>query len=318
MSMEPITIQPIIEQTINKYVFSDAHILSMESNSIQAGFQAVELLRHHIELIVNGVKTDLSLVTKKATFIERSALSRLFSQGANVPFSLSNEPHTEDPSLICIQDVDYQTDYSHLDMDLLQNKELRALAYIHGTNMGSKKELPWIPTVDRNHIIDMMENRWRPSWNTAIESPAFIEEFGLPIISDIEAVASSIVDDLEVLIKDEHMHTMLHNDLNPGNVLVHNNENVYFIDWEEARYGSLFFDIPLRCSHLKQVVIYREALSSHGYDIPQEQFEKYFSLASRYLGIRYMSWSLGIWEQHSHAKDDLKKYMKMVTQPLFS
>ncbi|PIH58605.1 phosphotransferase family protein [Paenibacillus sp. LK1] len=318
MSKKSITVQALIEQTINQYVSSDAHILSMESNPIQLGLQAVELLRHHIEFLVNGVQKDISVITKKATFIERSALTRLFSQGANVPFSLTSEPHTEDRSLICIQDVDYQTDYSHLDMDLLQNKELRALAYIHGTNMGLKKEMPWIPTVDRNHIIGMMENRWRPSWNAAIENPAFIAEFGLPIISEIEALASTIVDDLEVLIRDEHMHTMIHNDLNPGNVLVHNNEDVYFIDWEEARYGSLFFDIPLRCSHMRQVDIYREALSSHGYDIPQDQFEKYFSRASRYLGIRYMSWNLGVWEQHSYAKDDLKKYMKMVTQPLFS
>ncbi|MFC9709307.1 phosphotransferase family protein [Paenibacillus sp. NPDC056933] len=318
MRMGSITVQELIQQAMNQYVSSDAQILSIESNPIGMGSQAVELLRHHIEFLSNGEKKDISLITKKATFIERTTLSRLFSQGVNVPFSLSNEPHTEDRSLICIQDVDYQTDYNHLDIDLLQNKELRALAYIHGMNMGSKKELPWIPTVDRNHIIDMMEKRWRPSWNAAIESLAFIEEFGLPTISKIEAVASSIVDDLEVLMRDEHTHTMIHNDLNPGNVLVHNNEDVYFIDWEEARYGSLFFDIPLRCSHLRQVEIYREALSSHGYNIPQGQFEKYFSLASRYLGIRYMSWNLGVWEQHPYAKDDLKKYMKMVTQPLFS
>ncbi|MEO2211404.1 phosphotransferase [Paenibacillus amylolyticus] len=318
MSMESVTLQQLIKQTINQYVSSDIHILSIKSNPIGAGSQAVELLRHHIEFLIHGVKRDISFVTKKATFIERSALSRLFSQGANVPYSLSNEPHTQDRSLICIQDVDYQTDYSHLDMDLLQHKELRALAYIHGTNMGLKKELPWISNVDRSHIIEMMENRWRPSWKNAIESPSFIEEFGSPLISEIEAVASNIVDDLEILIKDEHTYTLIHNDLNPGNVLVHNNEDVYFIDWEEARYGSLFFDIPLRCTQLKQVEIYREALSSHGYDIPQHQFEKYFSLASRYLGIRYMSWNLGVWEQHPHAKDDLKKYMKMVTQPLFS
>ncbi|MGN7413985.1 phosphotransferase family protein [Paenibacillus sp. SAF-068] len=318
MSMESITLQQLIKQTINQYVSSDIHIRSIKSNPVGAGSQAVELLRHHIEFLVNGVNRDISLVTKKATFIERSALSRLFFQGANVPYSLSNESHTQDRSLICIQDVDYQTDYSHLDMDLLQRKELRALAYIHGTNMGSKKELPWISNVDRSHIIEMMENRWRPSWKNAIESPSFIKEFGSPLISEIEAVARNIVDDLEILIKDSHTHTLIHNDLNPGNVLVHNNEDVYFIDWEEARYGSLFFDIPLRCTQLKQVEIYREALSSHGCDIPQHQFEKYFSLASRYLGIRYMSWNLAVWEQYPHSKDDLKKYMNMVTQPLFS
>lgn len=149
--MESITLQQLIKQTINQYVSSDIHIRSIKSNPVGAGLQAVELLRHHIEFLVNGVNRDISLVTKKATFIERSALSRLFLQGANVPFSLSTEPHTQDRSLICIQDVDYQTDYSHLDMDLLQHKELRALAYIHGTNMGLKKNCPgylmWIDLI---------------------------------------------------------------------------------------------------------------------------------------------------------------------------
>jgi len=318
MSMESITLQQLIKQTIHQYVSSDAHIQSIKSNSVGTGSQAVELLRHYIEFFVNGVNRDISLVTKKATFIERSALSRLSLQGANVPYSLTNEPHNKDRSLICIQDVDYQTDYSHLDINLLQNKELRALAYIHGTNIGAKKELPWISNVDRSHIVDMIETRWRPSWKNAIESPSFIEEFGSTLIGEIEAVASSIANDLETLIEDEHTHTLIHNDLNPGNVLVHNNEDVYFIDWEEARYGSLFFDIPLRCAHMRQVAIYREALSSQGYDIPQNQFEKYFSSASRYLGIRYMSWNLGVWQHSPQAKDDLKKYMKMVTKPLFS
>ncbi|WP_433581864.1 hypothetical protein [Paenibacillus amylolyticus] len=152
MSMESVTLQHLIKQTINQYVSSDIHIQSIKSNPVGAGSQAVELLRHHIEFLINGVNKDISFVTKKATFIERSAFSRLFLQGANVPYSLSNEIHTQDRSLICIQDVDYQTDYSHLDIDLLQNKELQALAYIHGTNMGSKKELPWIPIVDRSHI----------------------------------------------------------------------------------------------------------------------------------------------------------------------
>ena len=138
------------------------------------------------------MKRDISFITKKATFIERSALSRLFLQGANVPYSLSNEPHTQDRSLICIQDVDYQTNYSHLDIDLLQNKELQALAYIHGTNMGLEKRtaigyLLWIDLIS----CEMMERRWRPLWNIAIKSPSFIEEFGSPLILEIEAVAES-------------------------------------------------------------------------------------------------------------------------------
>ncbi|MGE7094481.1 phosphotransferase [Lysinibacillus sp. NPDC048646] len=48
---------------------------------------------------------------------------------------------------------------------------------------------------------------------------------------------------MEVILNDESSHTFIHNDPNPGNVLVHNNDDIFFIDWHEARYELLFLDI---------------------------------------------------------------------------
>lgn len=128
----------------------------------------------------------------------------------------------------------------------------------------------------------------------------------------VEDVFGSIINDIDVVLNDESSHTLIHNDLNPGNVLVHNNDDVFFINWEEARYGSFFLDIPLRFQ-LDQAIEYREVLASLGIEIPSERFEKLYVLASRYLGIRFMTWSLGSWTSNPNAKEVLQKYLKMAT-----
>ncbi|UVI29447.1 phosphotransferase family protein [Paenibacillus spongiae] len=307
----------LVEETIKRHVSSEAAVISIESRPIGMGLQAVDLVRHNVRLQVNQEEIGISLITKKATYIERSTISLLFSQSANVPYSLSSHPDSLDRSLMCIQDVDYETDYSKLDIDALQQKEMQALACIHRTNIGKEAALPWLPRVDQAHISEMLNTRWKPSWEAAKDNQAFIEEFGAYTVSAIEETAHHIVKDIEAVIQDERTYTLIHNDLNPGNVLVHRNEEVYFIDWEEARYGSLFFDIPLRCSSLKLANDYRDLLCSLGIEIPQTRYEQLFAIASRYLGIRYMSWNLSAWQHNQQAKNDLKKYIGMVIDPLF-
>ncbi|CAH1215514.1 hypothetical protein PAECIP111892_04104 [Paenibacillus auburnensis] len=315
----------LIKDTVYCFVCPEAEVLSVESVPMHAGTRAVELIRNKVRLQRRaGIKTgpdaaeEVSLVTKQATFVERSALSRLFSQAANVPFSLSGQPLHEGRSLLCIEDVDYRTDYGTLDIAALQDKELRALAYIHYANLGCTCDLPWLPKVDEDYIAKSINEWWRPSWERAKENPVFAETFGTEIISRIEDIAGRIVEDMAPVIHDESTYTMIHNDLNPGNVLVKGNDEVYFIDWEEARYGSLFMDIPMRCGTLQQAEDYRRYLGFFGCDIPDQHFAKLFPIASRYLGLRFMGWNLGVWQQNEQAKSGLIKYMDMVTHPLFS
>lgn len=111
---------------------------------------------------------------------------------------------------------------------------------------------------------------------------------------------------------EESTYTLIHNDLNPGNVLVHNNSDVFFIDWEDARYGSLFLDFPLRCTNPEQEEKYRQFLEDQGVVYSDQHFRHLFTIASRYLGLRYMSWNLGAWSTNRQAKEDLKKYLDMV------
>lgn len=301
----------LIHDTIREFINPNAEVLSTESKPINMGWQAVGLSRHNVQIKINGAIKKLSLISKRATRIERQVLSRLYSQKANVPFSLSYASEEEERSLLCLQDVDFQTNYNNLDINMLQKKEPKVLAHIHTSNFGQRKKLSWLPIANSVHIEKMLNERWNPQWTAAKVQEQFNEVFG-EYISTVEAVAKSIAEDIKMVINDEQSQTLIHNDLNPGNVLVHKNTDVFLIDWEEAMYGSLFLDIPLRCGTKEQIEEYIALLADRNIEIPIHRFYQHYQIASRYLGLRYMSWNLGAWISNPHAKADLKKYLDMV------
>ncbi|WP_019913571.1 phosphotransferase [Paenibacillus sp. HW567] len=263
MNLETNEIVELIQEKTNQFISKTAMVLEVESTPLNMGYQAVGLSRHKVLIDDQGIQEYVSFITKMANTTERRILHRLYLQSAKVPFSTAHDIGSEDRALICIQDVDYKTHYQSLEFEMLQKKEVQALAYIHKTNHGLKEELSWLPIADRDHIEKMLYGRWRTVWEEAKKNEQFIEAFG-QYIPEVEAVSSSIANDIEVVLNDESTHTLIHNDLNPGNVLVHNNEEVFFIDWEEARYGSLFLDIPLRFE-LNAARAYREVLLHEQY-----------------------------------------------------
>jgi hypothetical protein len=96
-----------------------AEILSIETTPIHSGTQAVRLMRHHVQFKIPDQISSISLVSKQAARIEQQVLTWLYSQKANLPSSLSSWPasdHLEakERSLLCIEDVDCQTDYTNL------------------------------------------------------------------------------------------------------------------------------------------------------------------------------------------------------------
>ncbi|MNY75567.1 hypothetical protein D3C86_2148790 [compost metagenome] len=74
----------------------------------------------------------------------------------------------------------------------------------------------------------------------------------------------------------------------------------------------------MRCGSLQQAEDYRRYLGSLGCCIPDQDFTGLFSVASRYLGLRFMCWNLGEWQKNEQARNGLVKYMEMVTRPIFS
>ncbi|MGN7764849.1 phosphotransferase [Paenibacillus sp. 22594] len=311
MKLEANGILELIQESTKQFISNTAMVLEMESTPLNTGYQAVGLSRHKVLIDDEGTKEYISLITKMANTTERRILHRLFLQSANVPYSRTHDLDSDDRALLCIQDVDYKTNYQSLNFEMLQEKEMHALAYIHKMNHGSREELSWLPFANYDHIEQMIYGRWKPVWEEAKHNEQFMETFG-QYIPEVEAVSGSIVNDIEVVLNDERSHTLIHNDLNPGNVLVHNNDDVFFIDWEEARYGSFFLDIPLRFE-LKQARAYQDVLASLGLETPVDRFEQLYAIASRYLGLRFMTWNLGAWTNNSSAKEGLQKYLNMAT-----
>nr|WP_145402195.1 phosphotransferase [Paenibacillus xylanexedens] len=309
-------LQNLLQRTIKEYIHPAVKILNIETTPIHSGTQAVHLMRHHVQFKVPDQILSISLVSKQAARIEQRVLTWLYSQKANVPFSLSSwsvsdHLEAEERSLLCIEDVDYQTDYTNLDIGLLQKREIKALSHIHISKLGQKKALSWLPEIDTCYVEKMIGEYWKPQWQAAKQDEQFIELFGdyIPIV---ESAADAILKDIQHVLNDQSSQTLIHNDLNPGNVLVRQNTEVIFIDWEEAKYGSLFLDIAMRCRTPEQMNDYRDLLSAKSIEFTDHHWNQLYTIASRYLGLRYMTWNLGAWTTQSNAKDQLRGYLDMV------
>ncbi|WP_152392369.1 aminoglycoside phosphotransferase family protein [Paenibacillus guangzhouensis] len=299
-----------IQMTVARFISPHAEILSIKDHDIAHGVSAVALRRHEIELRNNHHHSKINLISKKATWRERRVMYRLQDQFANVPFSYTYNLESSHREYLCMQDIDYETDYSNLDMELLQNKERFALAHIHSVNFNKAHELSWLPRVSTKYIESVLHEKWRPSWDNAQNDADFKHQFG-HYISEINKSVEHIVEDMERVLRDEGSHTLIHNDLHPGNTLVYKNQDVFFIDWEEAHYGSLYLDAALRFREITQAENYRDVLNEEGLNLSEEKFKLHYTIASRYLGFRYMSWFLNTWKEDERWRDELKKYLNM-------
>ncbi|MBP1993024.1 phosphotransferase family protein [Paenibacillus eucommiae] len=301
----------IINETLKLFVSSEAEILKVEEQAIAKGFSAEDIVRHKIIIMDNKEEKVITFITKRSTLIERRVLSRLYKQSANVPFNFSYNYESDEPSTIYMQDIDFDTDYSKLNIEKILRSEYKLLAHIHSKNYGLKDDLAWLPVADRVYIIKMLDERWKPFWDKALENEQFLETFAA-YIPEIKAVAALIIDDMEIVINDESSHTLIHTDMHPGNVLVGSNDDLYFIDWEEAHYGSFYFDIPLRFNTYEKAEKYRQELVLQGIEIQQNYFAERYKVASRYIGLRYMAWTLGSWENNHHSLESLQSYINMI------
>jgi Ser/Thr protein kinase RdoA (MazF antagonist) len=168
----------------------------------------------------------------------------------------------------------------------------QGLARIHQANMGRGAELAWLPRAD--HVFfdgSFVLGNWRDEWAQTMAHPRFAQEWGA-FTGPLQAAAAHFLRAMGTIWDDGHSLTLVHGDLHARNVLV-DGGMPYFIDWEHARYGSLYLDLPnyFAPEHLP---VYRGALAELGYAIPADQVLQGYHEASRYVGFKY----LGFWLQH--------------------
>jgi aminoglycoside phosphotransferase (APT) family kinase protein len=305
----------LLAQTLTRRIDPAAQLTQVTSADIQPGMSGASVRRHRISYTSGGQDAAASLVTKVATRHEWDTLRYLNAQQQpNVPFAYALDESGGDHLLVCMQDVGDTRRPTSLEAitDLELEREAAGLASIHAANFERAATLAWLPTVDRDYLEEMLFQRtWRPAWKQALANPAFVETFR-NAIPRVEAAAVTIVDDMVSLLDDAQAQTLIHADINPSNVLVQRG-TPYFIDWQTARWGPLYLDLPHHHCTLVQAELYRRALAARGFAIPRDTFAARYRVAARYIGLRYMWWTLEYWLSDPTQTAWVQHYIGLVT-----
>jgi Ser/Thr protein kinase RdoA (MazF antagonist) len=305
----------LLAQTLARWIDPAAQIMHVSSTDLQPGMSGAAVQRHRISYVAQGQHAEISLVTKVVTRCEWHTLRYLNAQQQpNVPFAHALDECEGDHLLVCMQDVGDTTRPTSLEpiTELELAREAAGLASIHVANFGQAARLAWLPKVDRSYLEEMLFQRtWRPAWEQARSSAAFVETFQ-SAIPRVEAAAATIVDDMTSLLQDAQAQTLIHTDLNPSNVLVQDGRP-YFIDWQVAMWGPLYLDLPHHHCTLAQADHYRRALAARGYPISPERFATHYRVAARYIGLRYMWWTLSYWLSDPTQTAWVQHYIGLVT-----
>src|SRR5262245_44388762 len=287
----------LLAHTLRRWIDPAAQLTQVSSADIQPGMSGAAVRRHRISYTSGGQDAEASLVTKVATRREWDTLHYLNAQQQpNVPFAATLDQSEGNHLLVCMQDVGDTTRPTSLEpiTELELEREAAGLASIHAANFEQASALAWLPKVDHTYLEDMLFQRaWRPAWERTLTSRAFVETFS-SAIPRVEAAAATIVEDMAGLLQDAQAQTLIHTDINPSNVLVQEG-TPYCYDWQTARWGRFYLDLPHHHCTLAQAELYRRVLAARGYIIPSDAFAAQYRVAARYIGLRYMWWTLEYW-----------------------
>jgi hypothetical protein len=235
-------------------------------------------------------------------------------QQPNVPFAHTIDSPDGEQLRICLQDVGDQNRPTSLDpiSETELAREAAGLAAIHVANFQQHTRLDWLPVMSPRYVQDMLFVRaWRPAWEAAVADARFATAFR-DAIPRVEAAAATIVEDMHVLLHEPASQTLIHADLNPSNVLVYEG-HPFFIDWQTAMRGSFYIDLPHHHCTLIQAEHYRRALAAHGHSISRHDFAERYRVAARYIGFRYMWWTLEYWLEDQAQTPWVQHYINLVT-----
>jgi len=245
--------------------------------------------------------------------VERATLAHLNAQRQpGVPFSHAREVDLDGPDWICLEDVgdEGRPDVRSSVPDATLASEAEALAAVHAANAGDP-DLAWLPRADREYARGVIEDVfWWPHWEEAVARDDFHEEFG-PWLPRVEAAAAKVVDEIAGLDAEESSVTLVHTEINPGNVLVRQGQ-AYLIDWADAHRGSLFLDVPHHLYTLELAERYRLALHLAGLSIDRADFEERYRVAARYTALRHMWWTFEAWREDRDAAGWVRHYFDML------
>lgn len=308
-------VHDLLSETLQRFVAADAHIAEVRSDALRRGMSGSAVARHAVAYTTSRGEATTSLITKEAERREWLVLKHLQSQKQpNIPFAHAGDDGEHNRVLICMQDVGDQQRPTVLEpiRQTVLDREIAGLAAIHAANFSEHRELTWLPSMDLEYVKDMIFGRaWRPAWERATANTRFASAFH-DSIPRVEAAAATIVDDMRALLNDETAQTLIHADINPSNVLLMD-ENPYVIDWQTAMRGPFYIDLPHHLFTRELAEKYRQSLADRGHEVSQRDFSERYRVAARYIGLRYMWWTLEGWLEHQVETAWVQHYIGLVT-----
>jgi hypothetical protein len=319
-------LKKLFEQTIQKYVDSNARLTQIKLlPGGNQGFSGGTLQYYEVSYEdKNGQTAILRLVTKEAPLLERKVLNLFNSQNQqSIAYSHTLDLVTDKPlrrptgagqpvSISVTLDLEVDTSMlicqQHLKGEVSSNsppimrKAARELAALHYANLGQRENLNWLPLADRNYYErQIIEDGWRAYWQDYLKIGEFTRRFG-HLTPALEATANRFIEFTDVLWQEGTSLTLVHADMQDAHVLV-DQDQPYFIDWGQARYGSFYIDLPNYFTP-ETVLAYRENLVQLGYEIPKGEFLERYQEAGRYAGFKYLSFCLWTWREFEPKFDD--------------
>ncbi|HEU5014912.1 MAG TPA: aminoglycoside phosphotransferase family protein [Roseiflexaceae bacterium] len=305
----------LLTRALTRFVAADGSITHVDAVPLGGGMSGAAVWRYHVQYSTAAGHAATSFVTKVAESHEWHTLLHLnMQQQPNVPFACALDNAAGERVLMCMQDVGNITRPTSLDpiTDEYLRREANGLAVIHSANAPHAEALHWLPRMDRAFIEEMLWQRtWRPVWEAALANHAFCDTFRHEI-PRVEAAAAAIVSDMAALCAETESQTLIHADINPSNVLVQDGMP-YFIDWQAAMLGPFYVDLPHHHCTLAQAELYRQALATFGWTIAPPDFAERYRVAARYIGLRYMWWTLEYWLEDHTQTAWVQHYIGLVT-----
>ena len=305
----------LLQATIREHVSPLAQVRSVEPLPVARGMSGVSVRRY--QLALTGAADDrrlVRLVVKDAALVERRVLALLQVRGPlSVPFSHTFDLETDAAAPLCLEDLgDRRRPHSRMPIaPALLQAEAAALAAIHQANRGHTATLGWLPRADRAYFVEQIERRyWRPHWERALADADFQRAFGA-YLRPVEAAAARAPAEVAELCDEGDAITVIHGDINPSNVLLVD-DRPFFIDWQAACSGAFYLDLPHHFCTLEQAEVYRGALASLGWQVPRADFAERYRAAARYIGLRYLWWTLEAWREDRAEAPWVLHYLHMI------
>lgn len=240
-----------------------------------------------------GVLHTDRVVSKTAVLFERRVLGLLSSRNCAVPHVVLPDSLAEErlPVFMPFLEARPPFDAGHPESPITLSVA-EGLAGIHAANRTVKPE--WMARTSDDFRGYLWLNAWRERWEENLRDPEFAAEFG-SYTPRLDAAMDGFLGTLKALAAEGSSLTVLNVDLLPDHIRLWR-EKARFIDWEQSSFGPLYLDLPNYFT-VETALIYRDALDRLGYSIPVLEFMERFHEVGRYMGLRYLGFSLWQWAQ---------------------